>query len=99
MTCTSRECEENENECLGDDDIGEWYTNLCVAHRLNASQSGIRKGAIVELKRPTASGTHRVFIDAINEQTVQYSYGLGLLSEGSCRLSDIRKVMPEHSFL
>ena len=99
MTCISRESEEeNENEWRGDG-IGQWYTDLCVAHRLEASQSGIRKGAIVELKRPTASGTYRVFIDNINGQTMQYSYGLGLLSEGSCRLSDIRKVMPENSFL
>ena len=92
---TSGKHEDNENEAARheDDDIGQWYTMQCIAHRLREARGDIRKGAIVELSRPTAGGTHRVFIDDIHGQTVRYSYGLGLLSEGMCRLSDIRCVM------
>lgn len=88
-----------ENEGKPSEDIGQWYTDQCIAHRLQAARGDIQKGAVVELRRPTATGTYRVFIDNIQGQTVQYSYGLGLLSEGSCRVSDIRRVMERPSFL
>jgi len=84
---------ENENH----DDVGRWYTALCISSRPQAVGPDVRKGAIVELNRPTASGTSRVYVDDIHGQTVQYSYGLGLLSEGSCTLSNIRRVVPSPS--
>ena len=71
----------NENE----NDILQWYTALCIIYRQGETnrENEIRSGDIVELRRPTASGTHRVMVDSIEGQTVNYSYGLGLLSEGS----------------
>ncbi len=57
----------------------------------------IEAGSVVRLNRPTASGTYTIYIDNINGDSVQYSYGLGLLSEGMCRLSDIRGLEENHA--
>ena len=75
----------------------EEYTAQCLSSRIARASPGIEAGSVVRLNRPTASGTYTIYIDNINGDSVQYSYGLGLLSEGMCRLSDIRGLEENHA--
>ena len=58
--------------------------------RSSMTRHTIQAGSMVRLKKPTASGTCTVFIDAIDGSLVRYSYGLGLTSEGICNVSNIQ---------
>ena len=87
---------ENENE-HDEHGIAQWYTSQCIMSRQNRAreENEICSGDIVELRRPTASGTYRVMVDSIAGHMVMYSYGVGLLSEGVCSLSTIkRRILP-----
>ena len=87
------EVEDDANE----NDFMEEYTAQCISSRIARAPPGIEAGSVVRLNRPTASGTYTVYIDSIHGDSVQYSYGLGLLSEGMCLLSDIRGLEENHA--
>ena len=51
-------------------------------------------GRVVELSMSTASGGRFVRVDSVEGDTVSYSYGLGLGSEGLCGISRVIRVVP-----